>query len=59
MTPGEEAAFDKKAEKHFKGHPELPNGRDFRFNHQFDKKEDENYRQNFDKVFPNAPGVGL
>jgi len=60
MTPQQEAAFEKKAEKHFKGQRELPNGRNFRFwNHDKDTKADKQYRKNFDKVFPNSPGAGI
>ena len=38
VTKADEARFNRDAEKHFKSHPELPNGRDFRFNTTFDKK---------------------
>jgi len=54
-----EKATDAKIEKHFSSHPELPNGRDFRFNSERDPKADKKYRNNFDSVFPNAPGVGF
>jgi len=67
MTAAQEKAFDRKAEKYFRSHRELPAGRDFRWNtyrfdqHQMDngKTADENFRDNFDRVFPNAPGVGI
>lgn len=59
MTPQEEARFEAKAEQHFKSHPELPNGRDFRFNHEYNKDEDNRYKANFDTIFPNSPGAGI
>ena len=59
MTPQQEAAFERKAEKHFKSHPELPNGRTFRFNHEFNEVEEEKYKANFDAIFPNSPGAGI
>lgn len=60
MTPQEEAVFEKKAERHFKGQRELPKGRNFRFwEHEKDIEADRKYRENFDKVFPSAPGNGI
>ena len=59
MTPAQEAAFDAKAEKHFKSHRELPNGKDYRFNHTFNKNEERRFKANFDTIFPNAPGAGI
>lgn len=61
MTPAEEKAFEKKAEKHFKGQRELPVGRDFRWNqpHWHANAGDKKYRENFDAIFPNAPGAGI
>lgn len=59
MTRQEEAAFEAKAEKHFKGHRELPDGRNFRcWNRDKDVKGDANYRDNYDRIFPNSPGAG-
>ena len=63
MTPEQEAAFERKAEKHFRSHRDVPSGRNFRFwehpsRGEDSKKEDENYRKNFDRIFPNAPGAG-
>lgn len=52
-------ATDAKIEKHFKSHPELPNGRDYRFNHTRNAEEDKKFRANFDGIFPNSPGVGI
>lgn len=54
-----EKADDVAIEKHFRSHPELPNGRTFLFNRERDTKADKNYRDNFDSIFPNAPGVGV
>ena len=59
MTPEQERQFEKKAEQHFKGQRELPNGRDFRWNSQRDFEAEKRYRQNFDAVFPNSPGFGF
>lgn len=61
MTEAEERAFEAKAEKHFQSQRELPNGRDFRWNSfRFNTREDmKNYRKNFNKVFPDAPGSFL
>lgn len=59
MTEAEENAFEAKAEKHFKSHRELPNGRDYRFNKSYSKKEDKKFKANFDAIFPNAPGNGI
>ena len=61
MTRAEEAAFEKKAEKHFRSHRELPTGRDFRWNqpHHHAIAGDKNFRENFDRIFPNAPGAGI
>ena len=61
MTRTEEIAFEKQAEKHFKSQRELPNGRDFRWNqpHWHAKAGDKKFRENFDKIFPNSPGVGF
>lgn len=47
-------------EKFFSSHRELPNGRNFMcFNHEHDPEADQKYRDNFDSIFPNAPGAGL
>ncbi len=52
-------ATEAQIDKHWRSHPELPNGRDFRFNQTFDKKANHKFQQNFDAIFPNAPGVGI
>lgn len=60
MTPHEEAAFEVKAEKHFRSHRELKAGRNFHcWNHVHVPDEDDKYRKNFDATFPNSPGVGI
>jgi len=40
---------------------QFKNGRDYRsFKHSFITKQDrENYRTNFDKIFPNSPGADM
>lgn len=60
MTPAQEAAFERKAEKHFKSHRPPPLGRNpiiWEQNHQPDA--DKKFRKNFDLVFPDAPGAGI
>lgn len=61
LTKAQEAAFERRAEKHFKSHRELPNGRDFRWNqpHQYAVQGDKKFRENFDRIFPNSPGAGF
>ena len=51
MTPMQEAAFDKKVEKHFASHRELPPGRNFRcWNREKDVAGDAAYRENYDLI---------
>ena len=51
MTAAEEKVFDRKAEKHFQSHPELPSGRNFRcWNREKDVQGDAAYRQNYDMI---------
>ncbi len=66
MTPQQEAAFERKAEKYFRSQREIPNGRDFRWNSyrydnydSLDGKPVLRFRDNFDSVFPDAPGAGI
>ncbi len=60
MTPAEEAKFDKRADKHFKSHPELPYGKAFNhWNRDKNIEGDKKYRNNFDSVFPRSPGAGI
>ena len=55
-----ERATDAQIERHFKSHPELPNGRNFHvWGGDNDPKAEENYRKNFDSIFPNSPGAGI
>ena len=51
MTRQEEAAFERKAEKHFKSHRGTPNGRSFLWDKRETAQERENYRNNYDLVF--------
>lgn len=59
MTPEQEKKFDKFEQSYFKSQRELPNGRDFRWNMQIDPVSEHSYRENFDTIFPNAPGAGF
>jgi len=61
MTRLDEIKLEKKIEKHFKSHRELLPGRDYRWNifRYITKQDRDNYRKNFDRIFPNAPGAGL
>ncbi len=52
-------ATEAKIEKSFMSHPELPNGRDYRFNHTFTPGENKKFRNNFDSIFKNSPGYGI
>ena len=56
MTPQQEAAFERKAEKHFQGHRGLIDGRDYRWNCFRFRDEDDEFRSRFDDTFPDAPG---
>ena len=60
MTPAEEAAFERKAEKHFRSHRPTPAGRNvatWELRHQ--PESEKRFREKFDDVFPNAPGAGF
>jgi hypothetical protein len=59
VNKAQEAAADKKMEKHFRSHRELPTGRDFRCFQEKTPEADQKYRDNFDRIFPKAPGFGL
>lgn len=55
-----ERADDARMDKAFRGHRELPAGRNFRcWNRDKDTVADEKYRNNFDSIFPNSPGAGF
>ena len=60
MTPAQEVEFEAKAEKMLKGHRSSPDGRDYRAFYQSNITDEQrnNYRLNFDRIFPNAPGAG-
>lgn len=63
MTRQEELAFERKAEKHFKGQRELLPGRNFLWNsfHSRTKEDLASYRSNFDQIRweTPAPGTGV
>lgn len=60
LSAANEAIFEKKAERHFKSHRELPSGRNFTcWNRDKDVEADRKYRENFDSIFPNSPGAGI
>jgi len=61
MTPHEEAIFEEKAAKMLRGHRGLIDGRDYRWNvfRWITEKERDSYRENFDEIFPDAPGAGV
>jgi len=61
LTPYQEQILDKKIDKHFESQRELPLGRDFLWNRRryITKKDRENFRENFDKIFKDSPGVKI
>lgn len=61
MTRYEEAKHERFEENYFKSQREIPNGRNFLWDtYRFRTKSDiDSYRDNFDRIFPNAPGVGI
>lgn len=51
---------DKMKEKYFSSHRDIPSGKNFTcWNHVRTPGEEQRYRENFDAVFPNAPGAGF
>lgn len=51
MSPAQEQAFERRAEKHFRGQRELRNGRNFRFWNRTETEEDRRrFRSNYDAV---------
>lgn len=51
MNAAQEAAFEAKAEKHFRSHRELPSGRNFRcWNREKDVDGDRNYSRNYEDI---------
>ena len=54
-----QTATEAKIEKHFRSHPELPSGRDFRFNRERDPIADKKFKENFDRIFKSSPGYGF
>lgn len=60
ITPAEEAAFERKAERMLAGHRGLQNGRDYRWN-VFRWRDSEltcngSFNEKFDETFPKSPG---
>jgi hypothetical protein len=50
----------KKEERYFSSQRDTPDGRNFVYwNRDPSKQEKENYRDNYDKLFPDAPGAGI
>lgn len=61
MTPDQERDFNRRAEQMLQGHRPAPDGRDYRafvFS-EITAEDRDNYRKNFDRVFPDAPGAGI
>lgn len=56
-----ERALDAKIDRHFRmTHRGVPKGRSFiHWEHQYDREADKKFRENFDRIFPNAPGAGI
>lgn len=51
MTPAQEAAFDAKAEAFFRGHRQVPNGRNFRcWNRTETREMREAYSKNYERI---------
>jgi t-SNARE complex subunit (syntaxin) len=60
MTENEERIFEVKAEKMLAGQRELPNSRDFRcFKERYRADNTDDFRKQYDQIFPNAPGADL
>ncbi len=65
MTPDQmnfvENMTDKQVDKHFSRQREIPPGRDFKWNSYSNdsKATKRRYKNNFDAIFPNSPGVGF
>jgi hypothetical protein len=61
MDAQTEAAFERKAERHFKSQRTLLPGRDYRFNilRWITYDERQSYRKNFDTIFPKSPGARI
>ena len=51
---------NKTTEKFFRSHRDTPTGRNFVYWNGVETAQDrQNYRDNFDSIFPNAPGAGM
>lgn len=57
-----DAQIDKRARQEFGkygSHRELATGRNYLWNVMRFHENDEGYRNNFDRIFPDAPGAGI
>ena len=56
-----EAKLDAKIDRHFRmTHRGVPKGRSFiHWEHEYDKEAHKKFKENFDAIFPNAPGAGI
>lgn len=59
MTEQQYREFKRKAESDLRGHQGLRDGRDYRWNSTISKDDRDNFRGNFDAIFPGAPGRGI
>ncbi len=57
----QDQAFDRQSDQFHRGQKELPPGRNFLWNifRHKSKSDLAKYRSNFDRAFPNAPGIGI
>jgi hypothetical protein len=59
MTRREEAEFKRKAEREFRGHRPLPNGRNFLcWEHEHQPDADRRFAENFDQIKFDTPPPG-
>lgn len=61
MTKQEEIKLNHRLNQEMKSQRTIPNGRNFLWNSYCwkNQKDFDNYRNNFDRIFPCAPGVGI
>lgn len=57
----EEDEFWRRSNQYFKSQRDIPSGRSYLWNYYHAKSKDDldNYRKNFDRIFPNSPGAGI
>ena len=59
LTPAQEAEFERRAEREFRGQRLLPNGRNFTcWEHEHQPRADRAYRQNFQQIKFASPPPG-